>query len=120
MTVGVRINVSAKVAAVKTAATGDDVGLALAKYAKRQMARYVPVDTRRLKRTAKALPWKVTYAPSRKGKHYAVYPYSGKHGRIHTEKNPHATAHWPQVYFSNHRREFNAYAEKLVKKGVKR
>lgn len=120
MTVGVRINVTAKVSAVKMAATGNAVGQALADYAKKGMARYIPVDTGRMRDTAEASPWKVTYAPSRKGKHYAVYPYSGKHGRIHTEKNPHATAHWPQVYFSNHKREFNAYAEKLVKKGVKR
>lgn len=68
----------------------DRIRLAMA--ALRGLNKYVPMDTGSLRRSAIPTPYGVHY-----GVRYASYAEDPR-GEIHTDKNPSATAHWPEVY----------------------
>lgn len=120
MSVKVSFDMTEPVQKLRTAARKKTFGLAVAKIAREGMRKYIPVDTGRMRRTAEAKPFKVVYAPQKNGKHYAYYPYSGKHGHIHTDKNPNATAKWPEAYISKHRKEFATHVAIAFRKELRR
>lgn len=109
------VNFNAKLGRVVNALQGQTIGYDIARIAKKGMDKYTPVDTGRMRNTASVEPWKVTY-----GVPYAYYPYSGKHGNIKTEKNPNATAKWPEVWYQTSGEDFARAVQAVASEVVRR
>lgn len=108
------VGLAKKLNRIENAVQSDVVGYDLARVAKKGMDKYTPVDTGRMRNTATIQPWLIKY-----GVPYAYYPYSGRYGKIHREKNPNATAHWPETWEKASGDDFYRAAEEIIKTRVR-